>query len=95
MLAKTKGMIEIANDINSLAVEYQTLISKMYAEIINLPTSGWAGQTADLYIRTILSDKSDLMLVGDGIKQFSNMIVNNVNIIDQGVSYIWKEGNNG
>ena len=42
-----------------------------------------------------MSDKEHLLSVADKIKSVSNTIINDANLVEQGVSRIWKEGSNG
>jgi uncharacterized protein YukE len=95
MIAKTKEMIQIAKDIDALALEYKTLISEMYTKISDMPSFAWSGTRAREYIGYVMSDKEHLLSVADKIKSVSNTIINDANLVEQGVSRIWKEGSNG
>ncbi len=95
MLVRTKEMIQTAQDINSLIVEYQTLISNMYSRIGEMPSTCWSGTRANEYIQYVLLDKDNLMAVGDKLKSFTNTIINDANMYANAASKIWKDESNG
>ena len=93
MKANTNEMKRIAGEINSLAVEYQTLISNLYSKISNMPsvTKEWTGNKAQEYVSHVLLDKQDMMSVGDKIKGFSRLITNNANVLEANSAKIRKD----
>lgn len=93
MKANTNEMMRIAREINSLAVEYQTLISNLYTKLSNMPstTKEWTGNKAQEYVNYVLLDKQDMMSVGDKIKGFSKLITNDANILEANSAKIRKD----
>lgn len=76
MKTNTNEMRNIAKEINNLANEYQTKISKMYTKFTNMPfeTKEWTGNQANRYVNYVLLDKPDLLSVGNKLKDFSKII---------------------
>ena len=95
MLVRTKEMIQTAQDINSLIVEYQTLISEMYSRLVDMPSFCWSGTRANEYVQYVLMDKDNLMSVGDKLKGFTTTIMNDANMYANAASKIWKDESNG
>ena len=96
MIAKTRDMIQISKDINDLAVEYQTLISKMFAGLSNLSSNGvWSGDTAEEYINLVMQDKNDYIKIGDRIKEFATTILNHANSIESSTTQLLEDESNG
>mgnify|MGYP002522107006 CR=1 FL=1 len=81
MRVDTTEMKSIASEINQLAVQYQTKISQMYNKFSQMPTvtKEWTGNRAQEYVSYVMLDKTDMMLVGDKIKDFSRAIVDAAN----------------
>lgn len=80
----TANLKDIANDINSLANEYEQTITKMFNRLANVPyeTKEWIGGQSEKYFRTILMDKSEFISLGENIKKYSNLIRNSADAID-------------
>lgn len=93
MKANTNEMRRIASEINSLAVQYQTLISGMYTKFSNMPvsTKEWVGNKASEYVNYVLLDKSDMLSVGDKIKSFARTIESDANLLETNSSKIRKD----
>lgn len=81
MRVDTTEMKSIANEINQLAVQYQTKISQMYNKFSQMPTvtKEWTGNKAQEYVSYVMLDKSDMMIVGDRIKDFARDIIDAAN----------------
>jgi len=81
MRTDTSEMKSIANEINQLAVQYQTKISQIYNKFSQMPTvtKEWTGNRAQEYVGYVMLDKSDMMLVGDRIKDFARDIMDAAN----------------
>lgn len=84
MKVNTDEMIRIANEINNLAVQYQTKINKFYTKLSDIPNSNaWIGNGAERYSRAVLLDKPDMLGIGDKIKDYSKSIVRSANTLDE------------
>ena len=81
MKVDTVEMKSIAGEINQLAVQYQTKISQMYNKIAQMPTvtKEWTGNKAQEYVSYVMLDKTDMMIVGDRIKDFARDIIDTAN----------------
>lgn len=81
MKVDTVEMKSIASEINQLAVQYQTKISQMYNKIAQMPTvtKEWTGNKAQEYVSYVMLDKTDMMIVGDRIKDFARDIIDTAN----------------
>lgn len=81
MKVDTVEMKSIAGEINQLAVQYQTKISQMYNKIAQMPTvtKEWTGNKAQEYVSYVMLDKTDMMIVGDRIKDFAREIIDTAN----------------
>lgn len=90
MVANTDEMKRIASEINALATEYQTKISKMYSKFSNMPTGTgeWIGEKSEEYVGYVLQDKSDLMAVGDKIKSFAKVIEDDAVQLESTISLV-------
>lgn len=97
MKANTDEMKNIASEINSLAVEYQTLITNLYNKFANMPTvtREWTGNKASEYVKYVMLDKSDLISIGSRIKDFSKIIINDANLIESNSEKLRKDEENG
>ena len=93
MKANTNEMRRIANEINSLAVQYQTLISGLYTKFSEMPTTTkeWIGNKAQEYVSYVMLDKADMLSVGDKIKSFAKTINDDANLLDSNISKIGKD----
>lgn len=93
MKANTTEMRRIATEINSLAVEYQTLISGLYTRFSEMPTTTkeWIGNKAQEYVGYVMLDKQDILSVGDKIKSFANVINSDADLLDSNASKIRKD----
>ena len=93
MRANTDEMRRIASEINSLAVQYQTLISGLYTKFSEMPTvtKEWIGNKAQEYVGYVMLDKPDMLSVGDKIKSFANAITDDANQLDSNISKIRKD----
>lgn len=80
----TTDLRDIATDINSLANEYEQVITKMFNRLANVPyeTKEWIGGQSEQYFRTILMDKGEFLSLGENIKKYSNLIKNSADAID-------------
>ena len=81
MKVDTVEMKSIAGEINQLAVQYQTKISQIYNKIAQMPTvtKEWTGNKAQEYVSYVMLDKTDMMIVGDRIKDFARDIIDTAN----------------
>lgn len=84
MKANTKEMKSIAAQIYSKGVEYQTLISKMYRKVTDMPntTQEWTGQKAKEYVNIILLDKDEFMKIGDDLKAYARAIADIATLLE-------------
>jgi hypothetical protein len=89
-------MRRLASEINSLATQYQKLISDLYNRFSNMPftTGEWIGNQAEKYVNIVLLDKSDMMSVGDRIKDFSKVITDDANLLESSCSKIMEDEEN-
>ena len=97
MKANTKEMKNTASEIYSKAVEYQTLISKMYRKFTDMPngTHEWSGNQAGEYVKIVLLDKEEFMRIGDVLKSYSRAILEMSNIIEDRSGKVRKDEENG
>ena len=87
MNADTDAMRIIANEINTYAITYQSMISTFYTKISNLAnSSAWWGKSSKKYAELALLDKADMLAVGDKIKAFSKYIKNAADEFDSTVN---------
>lgn len=86
----TKQMQDIANDITSLANEYEQKITKMFNRLANVPydTKEWIGNQSEKYFKTILLDKTSFIELGENIKKYSKMISDYVSEIESTVKSV-------
>ncbi len=84
MKINTEEMIRIANEINTLASQYQNKINKFYGKLSDMPGSNaWTGPSAERYARAVLLDKPDMLKIGDKIKDYSKTIIRSANTLDE------------
>lgn len=93
MKANTNEMRNIASEINSLAVQYQTLITGLYTRFSNMPTGTkeWIGNKAQEYVRYVMLDKESMLSVGDKIKSFATVITNDANILESNSAKVGRD----
>lgn len=82
--ADTARMREIGSTINSLALEYEKEINKMFNRMINVPsdTHEWTGQVADRHSKLVALEKLDFLDFSNRIKTYGNKILNDAEDID-------------
>lgn len=97
MKANTKEMKNTASEIYSKAVEYQTLVSKMYRKFTEMPnvTHEWSGNQAGEYVKIVLLDKDEFMKIGDVLKTYARAIQEMATIIEEKSSKVRKDEENG
>ena len=93
MIANTDEMKRIASEISSLAVDYQTKLSKLYSKFALMPngTNEWVGNRAEEYVSYVLMDKTDFMAVGDRIKDYAKTIENDAIQLETTISKVRKD----
>lgn len=83
MKVNTVEMKQIASEIKSLSVEYQTLISGLYSRFANMSTTReWIGNRAKEYVSYAMLDKPEMMSVGKSINAFGKYISDAADIIE-------------
>ena len=87
MNVDTELMRTIANEINTYATTYQSMISAFYSKIANLAnSSAWWGLSSKRYAELALLDNTNMLAVGDRIKSFSKYIKNAADDLDNTVN---------
>lgn len=86
-------MKRIAREISSFATQYQNIITDLFTRFSEMPniTREWIGQRAEQYVSYVMLDKQGLLKVGDQIKDFSDAIIEDANVLDACSSKARKE----
>lgn len=92
----TNEIHEIANEIISLATEYETEINNLFRRFSNVPdiTREWVGNEAKQYFDIVALEKQDYINVGETIKDYANKLIRDAESMEETVNVVLKEESN-
>lgn len=76
IVADGNKLIACGEDIMSLAKEYNDLINEMFTKLYKIRTTAWAGKSADAYVSKLMSDRTELKLIGSNINMYGKVFKN-------------------
>lgn len=79
-------LIDIGNDIISLANEYERIIDDLFSKIENLPNSGWSGNSAISYANRARIDKFQYKGLSNSLKTYGSVYKNTGNAINSKIN---------
>ena len=76
IVADGNKLIACGEDIMSLARQYNDLINEMFTKLYSIRSTAWSGKSADAFVAKLMSDKTELKLIGSTINTYGKVFKN-------------------